>query len=308
MYRKHGVNPCYLIYLRYMIRFVKIIALICCTSALYAQPYFDAVIVRGTVSPDAGIWRSNFTPVTYQHFIAGVTIPVLLKNDSSKIIFNVFTERWAIKANKISDMPDAVQALYIPVTYIKPISHKWTIATTIIPRWNGNAIEMFNNSFQMGASVIAAYKRSSNLTYRFGLYYNSEFFGPFFIPLVGLDWKISSKDNLFGILPQMLTYEHRVSSKFSWGAAYRMYNNSYRAGFLNYSLIPTFMRINEMQFLLSADAYITRHIVLNIEAGHSLVRRIRFGTDDDKKNYYSDEKVNDGFLIKAALLYRIRLR
>lgn len=87
-----------------------------------------------------------------------------------------------------------------------------------------------------------------------------------------------------------------------------MYNNSYRAGFLNYSLIPTYMRINEMQFLLSADAYITRHIVFNIEAGRSLFRRVRFGTDNEKKKYYSDEEANDDFLVKASLLYRIRLR
>jgi hypothetical protein len=291
-----------------MIRLVKILALLGCTSALYAQPYFDAVFLRGTISPDAGLWRRNYIPVTYKHFIAGVTIPVLVKTDSSKFIFNVFTERWAIKTDQIDDVPDAVQALFLPVTYIKPVSVKWTVATTLIPRWNGNASDMFNNSFQMGASVVAAFKKSSNLTYRFGLYYNSEFFGAFFIPLVGVDWKLSSRDNLFGILPQILTYEHRVSPKFSWGAAYRMYNNSYRAGYLNNSLITTYMRINEMQILLSADAYLTRHVVFNIEAGHSLFRRIRFGTDDNKKNYYSDEKVNDGFLVKAALLYRIRLR
>lgn len=140
---------------------IKIIALLSCTSALYAQPYFDAVIVRGTISTDGGIWRRNNMPVTHKHFIAGVTIPVLLKNDSSKFVLSLFTERWAIKASQINDVPDAVQGLYLPVTYIKPLSHKWTIATTVIPRWNGNATDMFNNSFQMGVSVIAALKKIS---------------------------------------------------------------------------------------------------------------------------------------------------
>jgi hypothetical protein len=291
-----------------MIRIIKIIVLWLFTSALYAQPYFDVVLIRGTVSPDAGIWRRDNATVTATHFIAGATIPVLLKKDSSKLIFNVITERWAIKQKEINDMPDAVQALYFPVTYLKPITNKWTIVATLIPRWNGNASDLFHNSFQMGASAIAAIKRSSNITYRFGVYYNSEFFGPLVIPLAGLDWKISSKDNLFGILPQILTYEHKISSKFSWGGAYRMYNNSYRTGTLNYSLIPTYMRINEMQLLLTADAYLSKHIVFNMEAGHSLFRRIRFGTDDSKKDYYSDEDVNDGFLFKASLIYRVRLR
>ena len=282
--------------------------MLCCTTGLYAQPYFDAVVLRGTGSPDAGILRNNYTPVNYKHFVAGISVPLLIKKDSSKVIFGAFTERWAITANDIKDVPNAVQALFLPVSYVKPVSKKWFIAATLIPRWNGNANEVFKNSFQFGVSFIASYKKATNLTYRVGVYYNSEFFGPFIIPLVGIDWKLSAKDNLFGILPQILTYEHKVSNRFYWGAEYRMYNNTYRAGYLSYSLMPIFMRINEMQLLLSADVYLTKKIVFNIEAGHSIFRHIRLGLDDARKNYYADEKVNDGFLIKAGLLYRIRLR
>ena len=99
---------------------IKIIALFSCTSSLYSQPYFDAVLVKGTISPDAGIWRRNNRTIAYKHFIAGATIPMLIKSDSSKFIISAFTERWAIKANEISDVPNAVQALYVPVSYVKP--------------------------------------------------------------------------------------------------------------------------------------------------------------------------------------------
>ena len=87
-----------------------------------------------------------------------------------------------------------------------------------------------------------------------------------------------------------------------------MFNNSYRIGYLNNSLNKNYLRIVEMQLLLSADIYLTKKLVFNVEAGHSLFRRLRMGTDNDGKDYYSDEAVNDGLVFKAGLLYRMRLR
>lgn len=291
-----------------MKNFLTLLLFLCCSELLQAQPYFDAVILRATISPDAGLWRRDNMPVHYNQFIAGASVPIVFKRDSSKLVLSAFTERWQITADHLPENPDAFLSLLGAVTYIKPLSKKWTLAGSLIPRWNGNADDVFNNSFQFGGSLLAAYKRSPNLIYRFGLYYNSEFFGPFFVPLLGIDWKISGKDNLFGVLPQILTYEHKVNDRFYWGANYRMFNNSYRIGYLNLSTIPNYMRIVEMQLLLEADVYLTKKIVFNIEAGHSFLRRLQLGTDTNGKDYYSDEDVNDGFVFKAGLVYRMRLR
>jgi len=284
------------------------LSFLCCTCMLIAQPYVDIVTLRVAGSPDAGAWRRNNLPVEYFQYVAGVSVPIVFKKDSSKLVLSTYTERWQIEADDIPDLPNAFQSVLGAVTYIKPISKKWSLAGAVIPRWNGNASDVFNNSFQIGGSLLAAYKSSPNLTYRLGVYYNSEFFGPFIIPLVGIDWKISERDNLFGVLPQILTYEHKVSNRFYWGAAYRMFNNSYRIGYRNLSLDDNYLRLVEMQLMLSADVYLSKRIVFNVEAGHSLFRRLRLGTDNDGKNYYSDEPVNDGFILKAALLYRMRLR
>lgn len=275
---------------------------------IHAQPYFDVVTLRGSIAPDAGLLNRKHAPVSYNQWMAGVIMPFASKKDSSKWVVGAITERWQVNDTAIKDLPHAVQSLFFPITFIKPLSNKWTIALSAIPRWNGNAADLFNNSFQMGGVALAAYKKSPSLTYRIGVYYNSEFFGPFVIPLLGFDWRMSNKDNLFGVLPQILTYEHRVSKRLSWGAVYRMHNTSYRVGTLNQSLIPNFFRINEMQLHLTADAYLSKNLLLNIEAGHSLFRRYRMGTRVDKKEYYSDIKVNDSYIIKAAFIYRIRLR
>lgn len=291
-----------------MIKLVLLIAILNCCGSISAQPYFDAVTIRGTLSPDAGVWRRELSPNDYKHYLAGVSVPVLFKKDSSKLVFSALTERWEIKHHDINVLPKAFQSLVLPISYVKKVSEKWVVSGSLIPRWNGNAGDMFKNSFQAGAAVVATYKKSPSLDWRVGIYYNDEFFGPFVVPLVGLNWKMSRNDNLFGLLPQMLIYEHKVSNKFYYGVTYRMVNNSYRNGYGIQNLFPSFMRINEMQFLISSDTYLTKNIVFNVEAGHSLFRQIRIGIDENRKDYSSMEKVNDNFIIKAGILYRIRLR
>jgi hypothetical protein len=288
-------------------RIIIIIGLIILGSALKAQPYYDAAFIRGSISPDAALFSKGQGKVSIFNYVGGIAFPVIFKKDSSKLVLGAFTEHWSVKSNDVENLPGGVQSLLFPVAFIKPFWKKWSIGLSVIPRWNGMQDNMFENSFQVGGSVLAAYKKSSRITYRLGIYYNSEFFGPFIIPLIGIDWNISTRDNLFGVLPQIMTYEHRVSSRFSFGAVYRMFNNSYRIT-TNSSYDDAFMRINEMQLLLSADFYLTKRIAFNLEAGHSMFRHVRLGLDQSKKNYYSDENVNDGFVVKAGLVYRVRLR
>jgi hypothetical protein len=289
-------------------RIIIIIGLIILGSALKAQPYYDAAFIRGSISPDAALFSKDQGKVSIFNYVGGIAYPAIFKKDSSKLVLSAFTEHWSVKSNDVKELPGGVQSLLIPIAFIKPFSKKWSLALSVIPRWNGMQENMFKNSFQFGASVLGTFRQTSRLTYRMGIYYNSEFFGAFIIPLLGIDWNISPKDNLFGILPQIMTYEHRVSERFSVGAVYRMFNNSYRIVSDRFSNADAFMRINEMQVLLSADIYLAKHIAFNIEAGHSMFRHVRLGLDQNKKDYYSDENVSDGFVVKAGLVYRVRLR
>jgi hypothetical protein len=47
------------------------------------------------------------------------------------------------------------------------------------------------------------------------------------MPLVGLDWKINAKNNLFGVLPGYMIFEHKVTPRFYYGFAFRALTNSY---------------------------------------------------------------------------------
>ena len=110
-----------------------------------------------------------------------------------------------------------------------------------------------------------------------------------------------------------MIYEHRVSKRFYFEPAFRSFTNSYR---LHQTQLCTgdcdakrFIRIDENQLAFFADYYFSKRIVLNIEAGHSIFRKIREGAKGGKTAGYKivlTEK--DNFYGRVMLAYRMRFR
>ena len=77
------------------------------------------------------------------------------------------------------------------------------------------------------------------------------------MPLAGIDWKINARNNLFGILPGNLTYEHKINEHFYYGANFRAITNSYAKS-------NGYWLIDENQLGLHLDTYLTKNLVLNV--------------------------------------------
>jgi hypothetical protein len=126
--------------------------------------------------------------------------------------------------------------------------------------------------------------------------------------LVGLDWKIDSKNNLFGVLPGYMIFEHKVASKFYYGFAFHAFTNSYREQIIDpLSGGSNYLRIDDNPLGIYADTYLSKKIVLSAEAGYTILRRYRYGYKYDDIHFKTDYK-NDNFYVKASLTYRLRLR
>ena len=175
----------------------------------------------------------------------------------------------------------------------------WSLTVTAIPRFNSEGLK-FEKSFQIGAVLLAEYKKKKNLKYKFGVYVNREFFGTFVMPLAGIDWKIDERNNLFGVLPGKLTYEHKINNNFYTGATFRALTNSYKLSNGNY------LRIDDNQLSGYIDCYATKHIVFTGEAGYGIMRKLRSGNGYNK-NYFTDHNWGDGLFVKLCAAFRIRL-
>lgn len=286
-----------------------IILLLVVSVLCFSQPYFDLVNTKYTISPDAGILNRQKTSNHLSNVTCGVNLPFVLKKDSTTLVISPAFESWNISIDSIQGIPGSITSLVLPFSIIKPVSQKWIVLFSIIPRWNGyNSQLVVKNNFQLGLAGLASYKKRQGLVYKFGIYYNSEFSGTFIMPLLGIDWKINERNNLFGVLPGSVTYEHKVNNRFYWGSTFKAITNSYQAGFYNFTSNTKFIRVDDNQFSFFADGYLTRYLVVTIEAGHSVSRQLRLGTEHSGTKYYYKEKMRDDFLFKAGVAYRLRFR
>src|SRR5438105_683155 len=76
-----------------------------------------------------------------------------------------------------------------------------------------------NKDLQMGGIAIMKFKKNDNLNYKFGLYYNSELFGPFFVPMIGIYYLSPNKKLETNImLPLQADVNYKLNSFINVGA------------------------------------------------------------------------------------------
>lgn len=265
------------------------------TAKGFAQPYVDPFHVRYTY----GIKSKPGSGTPFTHLYFGPDLPIKLGENKFLVISPIF-ERWDIdSAPGQSNLPD-VKGVGLALSAIFPLDKdRWSLTITAIPRVYGQKLDVAD-AFQFGGVVLATYNKRATLKFKLGVYANAEFFGPFIIPLAGIDWRIDKRNNLFGVLPGRLTFEHLLNSHFYTGATFRAITNSYRIGKESY------LRIDDNQLSGFLDCYLSKHFVFTGEAGYGILRKLRSGTGYNKK-YLADYNWADGMFVKLSASYRIRL-
>lgn len=259
-----------------------------------AQPFLDLISLKYTYSPNTGLLNQNKNAVKLQHFNLGTNFPVQFKNKKDAVIFSPYFEKWWSQI--IYNPKQGYYGIGLPVSIVKLIPNtRWGVLISAILRMNDSSISKKTN-VQVGGAFLATYKRKETLTWKLGIYVNNELFGVFVMPLAGIDWRINSRNHLFGILPGNLTYEHKINERFYYGACFRAITNSYGKN-------SGYWRIDENQLGIYLDTYVSKNLVFNLEAGHSLFRKIRTG---EKYVSKADADVNDNLYFKLSLAYRVR--
>jgi hypothetical protein len=268
-------------------------------GSLSAQPYVDLVSLQGLYSnPDNIMGEKPFDAQVRWRSIQA-TAPYQFK-DSSAFIAAPGYDRWTI-----CSPPATVKLItaYLPLTYFRLLSAHSRIAAVIIPRFNSaDELKFSKNTFQCGGAVVYTWRKNLSFALKAGLYYNKEFFGNYFLPLVGIDWKASDRLFIFGIIPNNLFIDYKLHEKIHGGFAYKGITSSFR--FKTGSSLDYFS-VEEGQLKLFFDFYVTKKMVINIEGGHSVARKSGVGMLD--KNV-SEINYNDGYILKAGLNYRLWLK
>lgn len=163
----------------------------------------------------------------------------------------------------------------------------------------------------MDAILVVERIFNKNLNLRLGLYYKPEYYGVYYIPIFGIDWKINNDFFLkFSSLGNGLL-KHITNSWFSYGIALKSYSNSYKMDKQKY------VYNSSSNFLFFSEFTLFKTIIFTPYFGYSYINdldvynknetisfEIPFITFGDNRCQLN-KKINNGLIFMTKLAIRI---
>jgi len=274
----------------------------------HAQDFIDIVKfntaqtipLQDTSAPSTFATASIFIPLVYN------------KEKGNAITVGINTNHFHINAAEGKDY--RFHNLTLPVGWHWNASEKWIVDITLLNRWNGDFAPLRSKDYQLGILSSFGYKKSETFTLKFGLYANRELSGPLLVPLVGVNWKINDKWQVYGMLPIEANAFYRASTHWAFGASFRGQVATYA---LNSG--TNYVQRGKNELGLFGAFYLTPTLVLEAKAGYLIGSNYKEYLSGDEVDWalslvrFGDDRVplntenGDGFFGKISFLYRFDL-
>lgn len=282
-------------------------------SAGLAQPFVD--LINTSYQSLSTTYKDSLKgPNRTDNFYINLTIPFKLDSQNT-IICRFYGERLVSYYQDRNTSSEYRVADYSVSSALLPLglqhetrTKKWKILLLAMPKLSSDfsdPVSMYD--FQMGGYAMATYTRAENFKIKFGLFYNREAFGNFFVPIAAIDWKPCSWFQMYGVLPNNYRLEFAPWFRhLHCGLAFKSYTRSYRLG-KQYN--HDYVRHNEMQFKFFVDFYIARRFVLFGEFGQTLgysPLAYKYNSKELSKSAPQYFAIRDAVFFNVGLAYRIR--
>ncbi|MES2747772.1 MAG: hypothetical protein V4648_05305 [Bacteroidota bacterium] len=262
------------------------------TTFGFAQPYTD--IASFTYQHFASHYKDNPELKNQtDNYLLNVLYPKQFKN-GNVFLFRINAEMLHSSINIEGNNSSDVSSIAMPIGFQWVSKNKkWKTLLMGIPKLASNfESALTTNDFQYGGLLLENYVPNQNLKLKFGLYYNREAFGNFFVPLLGVDWKASERIYLYGILPSNYKIEYNlIKNKVYTGLDFKWLTRSFNLSDAN---PDNYMRFEEVFLKGFVECFLYKNILVSAAAGYS------FGKSPLQYTTATDE-VNDNSIIYAPL-------
>ncbi len=292
--------------------------LILLSVTLFAQNRFDVFYAAGNynfLQTTDAIPDNNYD----SYFMTNISVPVVLKDSSiwyTSIDYQYFstsTLTTSLGLNTINQFN--LHGILLRTGYVHRFNSKQSLQVLFVPRYMTDFVADFSNSLQLGGMLMYEKVKNKDYTWRVGVIYNNEFFGTYIVPIFYLDWNMTSKIKVKGLLP-------------IYGKLYMEPNENVDVG-LHFIGLTTSHRINEPGY---ENAYVERktidisafgnfhlfdNIFMEARAGYTISRDYGLYAEDDKVDlglplvYFGDdrtrlnEEFGGGAFVHLRLIYSI---
>ncbi|HAF30180.1 MAG TPA: hypothetical protein DCG75_14155 [Bacteroidales bacterium] len=269
-----------------MKRLISTLLFISIITTLFAQKRFDVFYAAGNY---------NFMQTTdinddsnYEKaFMANLSLPIVLKDSSiwyTSVDYqyfsmnNEFAIRYGDPIPPISKFN--LHGIILRTGYIHKFNSKQSLQILFAPRLMTDFVASFSNSLQLGGILMYEKVKNENYTWRVGVLYNQECFGTYIVPVFYLDWNITEKLKITGLLPVYGKLYMQPSENVQYGLHFIGLTTSYRInepGFENYYIDRRSIDVSAF-----TNMHVWDNIFLEARAGYSLSRDYGLFAEDDK--------------------------
>ena len=162
------------------------------------------------------------------------------------------------------------------------LNQKTSLQTIITPRLMGENLTFHKSCFQLGGIVLLERKYSDKLTLRYGLLYNNDNFGPFFVPLIYTNWQPFGNWFINGLWPIYGKIGNQITERLQVGFSEFGLVTSY---ILNQTKPSAYMERSSVDLALFTRYKLYKNWHLEGRLGYSLSRGYEQFANNDKLNY-----------------------
>jgi len=138
--------------------------------------------------------------------------------------------------------------------------------------------------------VRIGFQPSNSFRYGITLAYISNYSGKFLLPVPDIDWTISSKLSLTGVIPARASLKYKLSEIQSLGITGSLNSSMYR---LNEDAKGQYINLQQNSAGLIYDIKLSQRWKLNLIAGHTFSQRLETFNMDQKVSFDGFTKLND---------------
>ena len=281
---------------------------------LKAQSSLDLVTISGRY----GFAQQAGEPVSGNNSEIGslinVKIPIVLSNKSvwysSVTYVSSFVESDAMLPAEIAN-PINIHGFILQTGLVQTLNDKQKIQLLFAPRFMSDFENTTNDNWQFGGVALFENRYSDDLMLRFGALYNTEQFGPSLTPLLHVDWKISSKWSVSGMLPIYAKVNYKVNENLSTGFSHFALITSYRLGNLAYE--NDYIERTSIDLTLFARQRMFDNMHIEGRFGYAVGRKYAQYAQDQKVDFrlmiinFGDNRVVKNEMMRGGPIANLRL-
>lgn len=234
-----------------------------------------------------------------------------------KTLFAVNVNHFYFNVQNEAQMPDGiaspikVNGIILRTGIIQTLNNGGKIQALIAPRLMSDFKNVDGNSFQLGAVLSYSNDLKENLNLGFGAIYNQELFGPYFVPLFLLDWQVSERWYIEGMIPVTAKVHYRVTEKLEVGFSHFGLITTYFMGDEEYA--GDYIERQSIDLSLFARERIYKQLYIEVMAGRSFGRSYKQYDGDDKVDFaiplyaFGDNRTIKNVSSKDGMIFTVKL-